>query len=289
MNESNFGKPKIESKENSEILLSERDRGVLLECGEGIAKHLKEDWAEKLPDYVIYVDTTARPLAYLFDPVWEKLAKEKGQEKPQTIFFPTAEGSRNAAQKFLWLTLDKKKFSIEKLKEKITHLEDSANASERQDSPFDDYESFKNVCLLYIAAIEKLEVLSKDMSQKPSIAIFDEYMSSGHSIAFLEFLFANYVNEQKSYVLGRSSIGPMWVGLEENVRVGGIDDKYDFYNEDRKSFQLQYSVKDKNAKGVVKPIAPAVFSSVDPDRDIKAVKQIRKEMREIGEEISKKI
>lgn len=291
MNEGNFGKPKIENKENPEILLSEQDRGVLLECGEGVAKHLKEDWAEKLPDYVIYVDTTARPLNYMFDPVWDTLAKEKGEEKPQTIFFPTAEGSRKAAQRFLWSTIDKENFSIEKMKEKISYFDDPKNFLEMLEKFGDDYNYryFKNVCLFYESAIQKIEEVSKNMSHKPNIAIIDEYMSSGHSIAFLEFLFADYVNQQKSYALGRSSHGPIWPGLKEKVRVGRIDEKWDPMKKDRKTFQMQYSMKDKNAKGVVKPVAPAVFSSVDPDRDINAVKQIRKEMREIGEEISKKI
>jgi hypothetical protein len=291
MNESNFGKPKIESKENPEKLLTERDRDVLLECGEEVARHLKEDWAEKLPDYVIYVDTTARPLAYLFDPVWEKLAKEKGQEKPTTMFFPTADGSRVAVDRLLWMAIDKENFSLEKIQKKLDHYENPMNIDKKRNSFRDefDYQAFKNVCLLYMGAVKKIEEASKNMSHKPNIAIVDEYMSSGGSIAFLETLFEDYVDKQQSYAVARSSMSPIWRDLNEQVRVGATDDKYDFYNKNRKSFQLQYSVKDKNAKGVVKPTPPAVFSSVDPDRDMGAVKQIRKEMREIGEEITKKI
>jgi|GEM_PF-3011517 len=291
MNEGNFEKPNMERREDPGALLTKKDQEVLLECGEKIAQHLKKDWSEKLPDYVIYVDTTARPLAYMFDPVWEKIAKERGGEKPKTIFFPTAEGSRDGAQRFLWSTIDKDNFSIEKVKEKINYFDDPKNLLERRDKFRDDhsYECYKNVCTFYETAIQKIEESSKNMSRKPNIAIIDEYMASGHSIAFLEFLFANYVNEQKSYVLGRSSMSPMWSGLKKNIRVGAIDDKPDYYNKERKSFQMEYPIKNRDAKGVLKPTALSVFSSVDPNRDIEAVKKIRKEMREIGKKISKKI
>ncbi len=76
LNQENLEKP----------ILNEWDRKILLEGSKNVVDRILKEFRGKLPDGIIYPETSARPLAYLFDPIFTKISKEQNRKKPSVFF-----------------------------------------------------------------------------------------------------------------------------------------------------------------------------------------------------------
>lgn len=76
----------MNSREIYNPLLSYKDKQNLFNLGTSVAKKILEDYPTLLPDLVIFPDIAARPLYYLFRPVFLYAASARGVALPKTIF-----------------------------------------------------------------------------------------------------------------------------------------------------------------------------------------------------------
>lgn len=68
-------------------IVTESDKEILGEGIPSVVKKMLDRFDGKLPSAVVFVDTSARPLAYAFDPIFRKIAEKQGGEKPSIHFF----------------------------------------------------------------------------------------------------------------------------------------------------------------------------------------------------------
>ena len=64
------------SNKEEEPILNEWDKKILLEVSKNVVDKILKEFRGRLPDGIIYPDESARPLAYLFNPIFEKISKE---------------------------------------------------------------------------------------------------------------------------------------------------------------------------------------------------------------------
>src|ERR1019366_9101279 len=82
-----FKKKEKEKVNIEETILNNWDKRFLIEGSKNIVLKMYEDFHKNFPDVIILPETAARPLYYLFNPIFEKLKQEKNTRKPKFIFF----------------------------------------------------------------------------------------------------------------------------------------------------------------------------------------------------------
>ncbi|NTV44741.1 MAG: hypothetical protein HGA67_03560 [Candidatus Yonathbacteria bacterium] len=83
----NHSSEDIQEQKTSDEILNDFDEYILEEGVPGVIEKMLEKFNSNLPKVVIYPETSARPLYYVFDPVFEKISKIKHVDKPKIIFF----------------------------------------------------------------------------------------------------------------------------------------------------------------------------------------------------------
>lgn len=68
-------------------VLTERDQKLLEESGRNLIEKFLQDYPDKLPDAIIFPDTSARPLVYLFKPILEEVSQQRNVTMPRFYFF----------------------------------------------------------------------------------------------------------------------------------------------------------------------------------------------------------
>src|SRR3989344_2048836 len=73
--------------EKEQSILNDWDKKILFEGGKNLVGKILEKFEGKLPEAVIFPETSARPLFYLFDPVFTKISEKMKITKPKIFFF----------------------------------------------------------------------------------------------------------------------------------------------------------------------------------------------------------
>jgi hypothetical protein len=117
-------------KPTQEHILNEWDKEMLFKGGMAVVRKILEKFDDKLPDAIIYPETSARPLYYLFNPVFEKIYKKNNLKKPEVFFFNVTtpylpnQFSEGEGPKSWNVELNKDEI-IGHLEDKIKNIEDS--------------------------------------------------------------------------------------------------------------------------------------------------------------------
>lgn len=77
---------KATSNQEGFFFLSEQDQHHLTESARNVINQLLADFPKELPDAVILPESSARPLMYLFQPIFHKVAAQRGVEVPKFYF-----------------------------------------------------------------------------------------------------------------------------------------------------------------------------------------------------------
>ena len=82
----NHSSKNIEKQDTPDKILGSFDKHILENGVPGVIEKILKEFNGKLPKVVIYPESSARPLYYVFDPVFEKISKIKNQDKPKIVF-----------------------------------------------------------------------------------------------------------------------------------------------------------------------------------------------------------
>lgn len=125
--------------------LPESDQQLLYQSGKEILKKFLGDFPDRLPDVLIFPDTSARPLYYLLRPIIEQIAKSRGQNLPRIYFYAT---DKLTGQERLQIDNvarpQNRDESISAKKERVVEILDEVRKSIKEDRPptivaFDDF------------------------------------------------------------------------------------------------------------------------------------------------------
>lgn len=152
---------KVEKDDSTFQVLTEYDQQLLEESTRNVMEEIAKRYPDELPDAVLLPDTSGRVLAYDIDPIFKKLAPQRGFDKtPALIFFKVQNKDYVSFDSYDY------QFDLEMEDEERTPEEKEKQAARKlHDARAEDI-------------LEKLRAAGID---NPEIIIIDEYASEDHA------------------------------------------------------------------------------------------------------------
>lgn len=294
----NFESQFNQKKQTTENILNEWDKKILLEGCKNVVTKILSEFNGKLPDAIVYPDTSARPVYYLLDPVFSKIAKNKNINKPKIFFLKVHGPDRNTSvyESTEERELGKEEAEVFLLKELARNRSLYSHSNLFAEGEYDEYEknqkddfnrTFEKRHTEKERAIE-IDNYNQKISEndtKANIAVIDEYSSNGHTSKEINYAFG--------YEVPYFSI----FGSKEDNYVPGenIGKVVDIYEDDRnpanEKMKLSYSMgESKKAIGVEKDSnINSRYSEINKNQtkdDKEKIAKLRQEMKELGMQIS---
>lgn len=235
-------------------ILNDWDIELLTKGTKEVVRHMYKDFGNNFPEIIILPDSAARPLVYLFKPIFEKLNKSKQTGIPQFIFFSTITAA------FLW---DK-----DNMKEDNPDLIASVNAMNERTKEIQDFLSKNN---------KKTIAILDDINQTQSTiditrSAFDDEKIPAYSIGIFEYKDIPIKND--------------------NAKGGFVIDPDTHIGNPSRNDRLQFSWNKSVPVGVKKEMGEKYVKVLSPNlnSDLAFKKQkLRDEMKALGGEIASDI
>ena len=290
----NFESQFNQKKQTTENILNEWDKKILLEGGKNVVTKILNEFNGKLPDAIVYPDTSARPVYYLLDPVFSELAKNKNINKPKIFFmkvqkpdqvtstYEDIEGrelNREEAEFFLDKELSKHSGFIYSKTEEYKKYQNNQKES---------FVRTHNKRLVEKERASEINDYNKKLSgngARSNLVVIDEYSSNGDTSKEINYAFGYEV----PYF---SIFGSKEDNYVQNENIGKVVDIYeDDRNPTNEKMKLSYSMgESKKAIGVEKDSnISSRYSEVNKNQtneDKEKIAKLRQEMKELGMQIS---
>lgn len=279
------------NEETRENMLNEWDKKYLLEGGQNVVLKMYEDFNRNFPDVIILPETAARPLYYMFNHIFKKLKQEKGTKIPRFVFFNSGKKSgmtQNTLEREYGENIETTDDFIEKLlgSESHGHIINYLNQDPQEihDLLVKDAEIEKVSLSRYYMRQRADEVKELIRDKNLNLAILDDYSANGNTANEIKKAFG--VDILSYAICGSSDEG---TELGYTFRQG--DDQWFKEDPNPKTQHWNYSYSKSKSIGVVKNNEGKYTSVLKPKAaeekiDLaKEKKQIREEMKSLGEEI----
>lgn len=279
---------KIENKK--ETILNEWDVKILLEGSKKVTDKILKEFNGKLPDGIVYPDESARPLHYLFNEIFEKIAKEQNRKKPRAFFLKISKPDTHTT---IIEDEEGREMYYDEAKEKFLEMIKLDNLPNHLNnyliSEFEKTNLKREVEAERASEIEKYNQKLSDRSIFANLAVVDEFYNQGHTSKEINYAFGYDVpyfsvfgNKDK----GINSISEEKIGLvidTENYSENPIT---------HNNTKLSYTVHPfKKSIGINKGNdINNKYSEINKDETLeekKMMEMLRKEMSEIGKEIAR--
>jgi hypothetical protein len=275
-------------------VLNDWDRKILLEGGNRVIHKIMEQ--EGVPDVIILPETSARPLFYLINPSFKKIAEHQNTKPPKYVFFAPSKSdlyTQNIESKAGWdeelsediLDMESfKKYSIGELafyegfEEKVSELEHAKSIKSIENT-------FNNKFIDEKRAQELLQKIEKEFGDNPKIIIIDEFISNGNTRSNIKRAFHKEISDYAIFATsgsaGASSVGTVLPVSERNLNPSNGNDT-----------TLSYKNPGiKNSIGVIKengnPIVKALYKTENfTPEDQEKIRALRKEIKSLGEQLA---
>lgn len=300
-------------KPKQEHILNEWDKEMLFKGGMAVVRKILEKFDDKLPDAIIYPETSARPLYYLFNPVFEKIYKKNNLKKPEVFFFNVATPSlpykfREGEGPDNWYIDSNKDEIIDYIEKEIKDIEDnpdiydarhswpSQSSEDRKKSREDQVEQLKR-SIVHVQKTfnkrpleaERAKEIKESMKKKgiinPRFVVIDDTVIEGSTSGEINRAFECKV--PYFALFGEEGVS--------NSEYCGIllDDENDI-NPDTDSLRFTFAGRNENkiSAGVSKKHNLSKYSQALNKtkkftiEDQKTVALLRKEMSEAGEQLA---
>jgi hypothetical protein len=290
MNKFEF-KPNIENKKT---ILNEWDKKILLEGSKNVVDKILKEFRGKLPDAIIYPDTSARPLSYLFDPIFSKISKEQNRKKPNIFFMKVQKAD---GMTMIFEDIEGRELSYDEARD---HLNKYIKNFGDFGSPLaDESKIFVNNLFEQThikRAVEQdraleIEKHNEDLSGRgmiANLAVVDDFTNQGNTAKEINYSFGVNVPYFTIFGTKRENYVP-----EENMGLVIDVDNYPKNIITNSNTKLSYTVGDLRKSIGVNKTEDIDNKYVEVNKnqtpkDKEMMKTLREEMKEIGEEIANK-
>jgi len=251
---------------------------MVLEKGIGtLVPKIYEDFGEKLPDVVILPDTSARPLYYAFKPSFDRIAAEKGINRPRFYFFKTARPNEDL-QGIEVATEADQSMPFQELLARIKAINPKMGSEVEEDIPRMEHERAN----MKARAEEVTAHEARRGREQPSIAVIDEFTTYNAS-TIRELRRAFQMPDMKAYAVFTKGTEKVTSGY-----VTGPQDEQDYDPE--KGYLAKLSYTQTDSVGVTKDSVAGPYAVLIDAEDPRALaadkKQLRDEMTAVGERIA---
>ncbi len=280
---------KVEEKRES--ILNDWDKKILLEGGEGVIRKIIQQ--DGIPDVIILPETSARPLYYLIDPSFKKIAEEQNTRSPKYIFFAPSKSDNITSDFESYATYNEEAediaFDAEIFEQYIKNFKEyKNNTSDKEliDKTFENKKNDRN------RAKELLEKIKKEFGENPKIISIDEFMSDGITSDNIQRAFVGVpIN---GYSVFDTTTSNRRAGSGLTIPMHDTTEGYTENPSNKNNTILSY--KNPSAKysiGVTKengnPIATTLRKTENfITEDQEKITTLRKEMKSLGEELASK-
>ena len=272
----------------NENILNDWDHKILLEGGKNLVQKILKEFRGKLPDAIVYPDTSARPLSYLFDPIFVKISEEKGIRKPRSFFMKVGHSDTfttifedNEGRELFYNEVEK--MLIEKIETGDTAL---ATHKEYFFKKAEDTSVKRSVEADRASEIEKYNDNLSGRGIIANIAVIDDFSNQGDTRKEINYAFGYEVPYFS--VFGNKNEGKV-----DKDKVGVLIDPDAFPKNPVNDYstKLSYTLGDQKLTiGVSKKDnIENQYSEVNQNQTEevrKRIMQLRREMKELGQEIA---
>lgn len=297
---------------NDMSFLSERDQRNIRTSASNLTRMFLEDYPGALPDGIIYPDTSARPLFYLFDPALTKAAAQRGVNKPDSFFFKQASKHPSMASIRL-LESAYKDDPVTIIRRKMQDLEDLKSRLEQDPSNPNLAQEVKDATTL-IHVLGNPEMIQKFRNQantraaeilthlirkaeKPTLAVFEEFVHEGDTIREIRRAFGDRKVPFYTLIgmddLDVEKLAPLRVGLPQSQSLQYVDGDdqltvFDYRYLARDGIGVnKYPTSRINSEILYSPYSSAIREEWLKKKQF--VGRLRQDMRKIGQEIAAQI
>ncbi len=282
-------------KNKSETILNDWDKKVLLEGGAEVIKKIIKQ--EGIPNIIILPDTAARPLFYLVDASFKKLAKSKNMESPRYIFLaPTRPDSYTTSSESAKAFEDNTKeflidipkedilsdrietynmFNISVSKEELGEMQSKIDHTYNKRIPLKEY------------SLRLLDTITSKYGPNSKMIILDEFSSNGATALEIQRAFGMEIPAYSVFSMNSSNIS------QDNTGIIISTENEDTANPLTNS-HTSLSYKDdklKKSLGVEKHEGLPIVTVLNKNSEFneehqKMISTLRNEMKDLGKEIS---
>lgn len=282
----------IEKQDTPDKILGSFDKHILENGVPGVIEKILKEFNGKLPKVVIYPESSARPLYYVFDPVFEKISKIKHQDKPKIVFLKVRQPDTVTQYYEDEGKLDDNHF--DNLKKNIVDHIESREAERKRipwpTEPLSDDEVAEEIKekmerIQYTQdnrvhekarADEILEYLKKENININDVVVIDEFIMEGDTEYEINKIFGHKLPYFPVFAI-EDSVGKDQAGFVSNSSHGMLNYKANsFY---RKSIGV-------NKREDGKYVTPNNKGNDFTEQDTEMISKLRKEMRILGEKIA---
>lgn len=274
----------ILNSENKQPFLNEWDKTYLEKGTLGMVQKMYTDFGNKFPDVILFPERGARPLYYFLSPIFIQLNKKQNTNIPKFAYFSV--GKRPGNNMLMHEENNDIKTSND-LKQ-ILIDEYHPDLSMEQIERIVNREEVEKV----VVAREKMKERAVEITEKTGndlrLAIVDEVLSNGVTIGEIKKAFDNI--EIPAYTIVSLADGNTSMA-EPGYRFDEWDDKKN-PTIDGYSFSFEHA---EDAIGVTKSFDQKYISPIKKDDSSeneklgRDKKQLREEMKKLGEELASKI
>ncbi|NVN97267.1 hypothetical protein HXX01_03505 [Candidatus Nomurabacteria bacterium] len=279
----------IEKRE--EPILNEWDKKILFEGSKNVVDKILKEFRGRLPDGVIYPDESARPLFYLFDKIFDKIAKEKDIQKPRAFFFKTHKADTHTN---IFEDEEGREIYYDEAKEKFLNMINSNDLPTHLNNfILSEFEKTHAKRAIEAERASEIEVYNEKLSSRgmiANLAVIDEFSNQGNTSKEINYAFGYEVPYFSVFGNKNKSINSI---SSENMGIAIDTENYPVNEATDNSTKLSYTKHPlKRSVGVKKNNdIDNKYSEVNHNQTIedrKMMETLRKEMGEIGREISDK-
>ena len=258
------------------------------------------DYPDDLPSAIIYPEASARPLFYLLDPAFGKLAEQRGVPKPLSFFFKVCTQDEDLGTALFYERYYGK--DIVTIKENVQSEIDSLQSRLGSGRPDPGIKkeikrrkdlikgmNTDKVCLLRRVAQSRAEEIRRYVSAagRPSeIAILDDVIFDGNCVSEIRKAFGD--PRIPAYILV-SPFNEDVLSELQPVRIGCLFEKCYQHYQDSGQVVFDWRKHDRSrATGVQKYTNPSnpYVEIRRKNRDVDSMARLRREMRELGKELA---
>ena len=267
-------------------ILNEWDKKILLEGGKNLVEKILKEFRGRLPDGIIYPDESARPLSYLFNPIFEKISKEKNRRKPLTFFMKVSKPDTHTV--VFEDNAGHELFYDEAKKEFLGAMEGLSDSPDLQDYFMKVFENTHTKRVVEQERATEIEEYNEKLSGRGMIAhlaVIDEFSNQGHTAKEINYAFGHNI----PYF---SVFGSRYENSVSEENMGLVID-WDSYpknpttdNNTKLSFtkgEFKKSIGVHKNSNIENKYSEINENQIEEDR--KMVEKLRKEMGEIGRKI----
>jgi hypothetical protein len=276
---------KIENNEKLEPFLNNWDKEYLEKGVIGMFKKIYNDFNNNFPDVILLPERGARPLYYLLNPIFRKINIEKNTTIPKFVYFSV--GQKAGVNLQICEQYDDIKTSND-LKTSMVQI--NPGLSESTIDKLVDIEKVEDVMLSRGKMKERAdEILEEILEKKLQVVIIDEVLSNGATIEEIRKSFKN--DELPAYTI---------VALQYSAGIANagytFNEEYDNKNPNPQINGYSFSFENAEDAIGIKKTPYEKYSlpirkdgHIEIEKLVQNKKQLRSEMKNLGEEIAKKI